>query len=227
MANTIANPTGGFQAFGRMEGGSPTAGLTPAWISSTDALAIWRGDPVISCPSSLYGTGGSGAYITSVQNSSDGNPLRGIFQGCEYYQPTVGRVVWSNTWPGTVTGSTGDIRAYVIDDPQQVFLAQASTGAALTSSFVNLNVNITTNTISTLGNVQTGLSNATLGASTVTSSNLRQFRIVDFYSAYAPPGVPAVGTAAFVNGTDNTTPANMVIVRLNNCDRLNLTARSS
>jgi hypothetical protein len=39
--------------------------------------------------------------------------------------------------------------------------------------------------------------------------------------------VPAIGTGAFINGTDNTTPANMIIVRLNNCDRLNLTARST
>ena len=54
--------------------------------------------------------------------------------------------------------------------------------------------------------------------------------IVDFYSAYAPPGGlqgPAIGVNAFINGTDNTNVANIVVVRLNNCDRLNLTSRSA
>jgi hypothetical protein len=102
---------------------------------------------------------------------------------------------------------------------------QGSTTAAITSSFIGLNANFTPN--STTGNVTTGFSNVTLQATSAGSSSVLMFRIVDFYSNYAPPGVPAVGTAAFINGTDNTTPANMLIVRMNNCERLNLTARSS
>lgn len=226
MANTLANPTGGFQTFQRMDGGSPTAGMTPVWAASTDAIAIFRGDPVITCPSSIYGTGGSGAYITSIQNASAGAPIRGIFQGCEYYQPTVGRQVWSNYWPGATTGSTGDVRCYIVDDPQQMFLVQGSSTSTFASSMIGLNANMTTATTS-LGNTTNGLSNASLNSTTTSSTNTGQFRIVDFYSAYAPPGIPNVGTAAFVNGTDNTTAANMVIVRLNNCERLFLTARSS
>jgi hypothetical protein len=226
MANTLTSPTGGFQTFGRLEGGSPTAGLTPVWVASTDAIAIFRGDPVITSPSSILGTGGSGAYVTSIQNSSAGNPVRGIFQGCEFYQPTVGRVIWSNFWPGATAGSTGDVKAYIVDDPQQTFLVQGSSGSTFLSSHIGLNVNMTTATTS-LGNTATGLSNTTLQSTTTTAAAAGQFRLVDFYSAFAPPGIPNVGTAAFINGTDNTTPANMVIVRLNNCDRLNLTARSS
>jgi len=126
---------------------------------------------------------------------------------------------------GAVTGSTGDVKAYVIDDPDTNFLVQASTKGAITSSMIGWNIGPTFN--STTGNTLTGYSNITVESSAVTASSSLPFRLVDFYSAYAPPGVPAVGTAAFINGTDNTTPANMVIVRLNNCDRLNLTARSS
>jgi len=211
----------GFQAFGRIEGGSPTAGLTPVWIASTDASQMFRGDTVVS--SSTGGTNNSGNYITAA--ASGISLIRGVFMGCEQFQPAAGRVVWSNSYTGSVTGSTGDVRAYIVDDPDQLFLIQGSTSAAITSSFINLNAGNTVT--SSLGNTTTGYSNATLLSSTVGSTNTLPWRIVDFYSAYAPPGVPAIGTAAFINGTDNTTAANMVLVRLNNCDRNNLTARSS
>jgi hypothetical protein len=231
MANTLGNPTLGFQSFRRADGGSPTMGMTEVWIASTDAGTIFRGDAVVT--SSGGGTNLSGAYITSIQNgpntTSTGVLVRGIFQGCYQYQPAAGRTVWSNFYNGVVTGSTGDVKAYIIDDPQEQFLVQASTRATITSSYIGLNIGVTFN--STSGNVTTGYSNVTVESTSVTSSNTQPFRIVDFYSAYAPPGGLAgpagAGTAPFINGTDNTSVANMLIVRLNNCDRLNLTARSS
>ena len=231
MANTLGNPTLGFQSFGRQEGGSPTDGATPVWIASTDAGTVFRGDPVVT--SSGGGTNLSGAYITSINNgpnvTSTGVMVRGIFQGCYQFQPSAGRTVWSNFYNGVVTGSTGDIKAYIIDDPSQNFLVQASTKGTMLSSFIGLNCGITFNTTS--GNTTTGYSNVTVESTSVTSSNTQPFRIVDFYSAYAPPGGLAgpagAGTTPFINGTDNTNVANMVIVRLNNCDRLSLTARSS
>jgi hypothetical protein len=227
MANTLGSPTLGFQSFGNAEGGSPTAGATPVWIASTDAGTIFRGDAVVT--SSNPGTNLSGAYVTSIQNgvntTSTGQFVRGIFQGCYQFQPAAGRVVWSNFYNGVVTGSTGDVKAYVIDNPEQMFLVQASTKAAITSSMVGLNIGVTFN--STSGNTLTGYSNVTVESTSVQAIPGLPFRIVDLYSAYAPPGIPAIGTAAFINGTDNTTPANMVIVRLNNCDRMSLTARSS
>lgn len=228
MANTLAAPTMGFQSFGRQEGASPTDGLTPVWIASTDAGLFFRGDPVVT--STSPGTNGSGAYITSLNSiaftAGTGFMVRGIFQGCYQFQPGAGRVVWSNSYNGSVTGSTGDIKAYVIDDPDTNFLVQASTKATILSSQIGFNTSITFNT--TTGNTITGYSNVTLeSTATITGASSFPFRTVDFYSAYAPPGVPNVGAAAFINGTDNTTPANMVIVRLNNCDRLSLTAKSS
>lgn len=221
MANTLASPTMGFQSYGRLEGGSPTAGLTPVWIASTDASLIFRGDPIVT--SSAGGTNNSGAYITAA--ASGISFIRGVFQGLYQYNPIAGRVIWSNNYSGSVTGSTGDVKCWIIDDPDQTFLVQGSTSAAITSSFVGLNIGFTAN--SSTGNTAFGYSNVQVASSTVGSTNTLPWRIVDFYSAYAPPAVPAIGTAAFINGTDNTTPANMVIVRLNNCDRNNLTARSA
>lgn len=223
MANTLGNPTQGFQIFNRMEGATPTAGLTQVWIASTDASLIFRGDPVY--PSSVGGTNNSGRYITSVQVSTYIQPLAGVFMGLEQFQPAAGRVVWFNAYLGSVTGSTGDIRAYICDDPDVMFLVQGSTNAAITSSFIGLNAYFTNN--STTGNQTTGYSNVALASSNVLGNSSLPFRIVDFYSNYAAPGVVNVGTNAFINGTDNTTPANMVVVRMNNCERINTTARSS
>ncbi len=229
MANTLASPSMGLQSFGRQEGSSPSDGMTPVWIASTDAGTIFRGDLCVT--SSGGGTNLSGAYITSIQNgpnatsTSSGVLVRGVFQGCYQFQPSAGRVVWSNFYNGVVTGSTGDVKAYVIDDPDVQFLVQASTKGTITSSFIGLNIGVTFN--STSGNTTTGYSNVTVESTSVTTISNQMLRIVDFYSAYAAPGIPAVGTAAFINGTDNTTPANMIIVRLNNCDRLSLTSRSA
>lgn len=234
MTNTLNSPTLGFQTFQRMDGGSPTAGATPVWVASTDAGTIFRGDLVVT--SSGGGTNNSGAYITSINNgpnvTSTGVMVRGVFQGCYQYQPGASRVVWSNYYNGVVTGSTMDIKAYVVDDPDELFIVQASTKGTVTSSMIGLNIGPTFN--STSGNTTTGYSNVTVESTSVTSSNTQPLRIVDFYAAYAP-GIAGFGNvnanssiaSPLVNGTDNSNPANIIVVRLNNCDRLNLTARSS
>lgn len=228
MTNTLNSPTMGFQSFRRAEGGSPTAGMTEVWIASSDPGPIFRGDPVIS--STFGGANNSGAYITNVSTVGSAFLCRGIFQGCYQFQPSAGRTVWSNFYNGTVTGSTGDIKAYIIDDPDEQFIVQGSTVAALLSSEVGGNIGITT-AISTTGNTTTGYSNITVNSSVASASSSYPFRVVDFYSAYAPPGGLAgpagAGTTPFINGTDNTSPANIIVVRLNNCDRLSTTARSS
>jgi hypothetical protein len=235
VTNVLNSPTQGFRTFGRQDGGAPTQGMTPVWINSTDAGLIFRGDPVLT--SSFGGSNNSGAYITSLNTISSITAstaavlVRGIFQGCYQFQPAAGRVVWSNFYNGVVTGSTGDVKAYVVDDPQELFIAQASTKNAITSSMIGLNMGVTYNT--TTGNTTTGYSNITLEACSVNSGNGSPFRLVDFYSAYAPTAGTA-GTVTYntsvssplVNGTDNANVANIVVVRLNNCDRLSLTARS-
>ena len=232
MTNTVTSPTLGFQTFRRMDGGSPTAGMTEVWIASTDAGYYFRGDPVVT--SSAPGSNQSGAYIASLQLASNSSAflVRGIFQGCYQYQPGAGRTVWSNSYQGTVTGSTGDVKAYVVDDPEELFIVQASTNASIPSSYIGLNISISTG--STTGNTLTGYSNITLQATSVNNLSSMPFRLVDLYSAYAPGG-GALGNVNFnssvsggvINGLDNSNPGNIVVVRLNNCDRLQLTARST
>ena len=52
-------------------------------------------------------------------------------------------------------------------------------------------------------------------STTATTSSSGKFRMIDLYSNWAPPGV---------NGTDNTSARNIVIVAPNNWDRKNTTA---
>ncbi|HJT94526.1 MAG TPA: hypothetical protein VJ777_21725 [Mycobacterium sp.] len=227
MTNTLASPTMGFQLFDRNGQSAPTGGQTAVWIASTDASQIFRGDPIVT--SSAGGTNNSGAYITAP--ASGNGFIRGVFQGCFQYQPSAGRVVWSNFYNGSVTGSTGDVKCYIVDDPDALFLVQGSTGGTISSSLVGLNFGFTMN--SSTGNTTTGYSNVALQSTTFGSTATYPWRVVDFFSAYAPGvGNGPVNynssvSSPLINGTDNSNPANMVIVRLNNCDRMSLTAKST
>lgn len=206
MANTVA-PFGA-QSFGRMDGGSPTAGLTKYTIASSDANPVFRGDTVrVSTTNNTYITWDSSGSVQVV----------GVFQGCEYYSPTVGRVIWSNYFPGSVatTSGTNDVTAYVIDDPDQLFIIQASTNAVMGTSLTGLNFNVTP---SSLGNTLTGISVMSLASTTALSTSAGPFRLVGPYSAFAPPGSPNISS---------TESAAIWVVMPNNWNRKNLTAHST
>jgi hypothetical protein len=216
MANTLA--AFGFRSFGRLDGGAPTAGFDTLTILSSDTSVIFTGDPV---QTSTAATQGFGNYVTAMSTNLGGQPVRGIFMGCEYYSATVNRKVWSPYFPGSVATSCGtaDVQAWVCTDPDQRWLVQmqgvtaGSTNVVLASSYMNLNFGFSSGTVG-VGNTTTGISAATLASSTGATTNTYPFRLIDFYSNYAPPGT---------NGTDNTTTYQMVIVVANNWDRNQLT----
>jgi len=114
MANTQAYF--GFTQYQGGAGGAPTFAQSVRRIASSSG-AIYTGDPVMPAVSSANG------YI--VQASPGTTTLAGIFVGCKYLNTSLGRTVWSNYWPGS--GATGDVEAYVIDDPNSRFIVQTST----------------------------------------------------------------------------------------------------
>src|SRR5688572_11792749 len=95
----------GFRQFGRQEGGSPTAGMDRFFINSSDANVYFTGDVV--CQSS------ASAGLISLWSASSGYIPLGVFMGCEYYNPSVGRVVWNSYFPGSV-GSSSPVTCYVV-----------------------------------------------------------------------------------------------------------------
>jgi len=214
MANTFV--PFGFRQFGRMDGGAPTAGFDRLFIASSDTNLYFTGDVV--CLSSAQGFGTSPNTI-SLWSGSSGYIPYGIFMGCKYYSPSVGRTVWSSFFPGSV-GSSSPCDAYVCSDPDQRYIAQASTtGGVVGSSMMGWGITIATSGQAS-GNQTTGVSNIAL-ASSVTSlqSATSPFRVIDVYSNWAPPGV---------NGTSTTAEGGAVLVVIpNNFFRKGLNAAST
>jgi hypothetical protein len=197
MANIAA--TFGFQPFGPASGYVPNSGLRRRLIAAANATAIFKGDPVVSL---------STGYIT--QATAGTTQIAGIFWGCKRYSTASKQPIWSPYWPGS--DATGDVEAYIIDDPNAMFLA-ATRGntAAITLANMDNNINFYAGAG---GNTASGLSSFTADDSTIATTSTLPFRLMDLYSTTACPGV---------NGADNTTVYNWVIVRLNNTDRTSLT----
>lgn len=206
MANTVA-PFGLLQ-FGRRDGGSPTAGLTAYKIASSDTQPCFTGDTVnqstINWKYISRDTAGTGRVV-------------GVFMGCEYYSPTVGRQVWSRYFPGAVQTGGPDVIAYVCDDPDQLWLVQASTNGIVGSSLNGWNFAVVP---SSQGNTLTGNSVLALASTTVGGSTNTDypFRLVGPYSDFAPPGAPNISS---------TEAAAIWVVGANNWDRKALTAHST
>jgi len=83
-------------------------------IASGYATAIYQGDLVAMV------TGGG---IERVAAGGSGLIL-GVFNGCQYTDPTSGKPTWSNYYPGSVSAS--DIMATIIDSPDATFEIQAN-----------------------------------------------------------------------------------------------------
>jgi hypothetical protein len=165
---------------------------------ASSAAAIYRGDAVV--PVTSPSTNG---YIK--QATAGAVTLAGIFWGCEYLSTSQKRVVWSNYWPGS--DATGDVTAYVIDDPNTRFQVQTS-GSSF--QITGTNTTFTSSPVGQLAQLNVGTGSSSTGISgmyldTVGSTSTFPFIIVDM--VIDPPGA---------NGTDATSNYNYVIVGFNN-----------
>ena len=193
MANTAAYF--GFTQYQGGAGGAPTFAQSARRIASGNTTPIYTGDPVMPVVSTANG------YIT--QGAAGTTRLDGIFVGCKYLNTSLGRIVWSSYWPGS--GATGDVEAYVIDDPNARFLVQTSfagapmtgTATTMTSGIIGQYAQFTIGS----GNTSTGRSGAYL--SSVGTTVTFPFIVVDYQIS---------GN----NGGDPTTQYCNVIVGFNN-----------
>lgn len=211
MANTYV--PFGFRQFGRRDGGSPTAGFDRLFLASSDTNLYFTGDVV--CLSSAAGGFGTNPNTISLWSGSSGYIPVGIFMGCKYYSPSVGRTVWSSYFPGNV-GSSSPCDAYVCTDVEMRYIAQASTTSGVVgSSMVGFGISIASSG-QAAGNQTTGVSNIAL-ASSVTSiqSATAPFKVIDVYSNWAPPGVNGTSTGAEGGAILVVTPNNFFYGGLN------------
>lgn len=101
----------------------------------------------------------------------------GVFNGCNYIDPTTKKPTWKNYYPGSVNITAGKIIADVIDDPNQLFLIQADEDIVAADIGKNADV-----TASTTGSADTGRSNMTLDSSTVANTAALNLKIVGLYA---------------------------------------------
>ena len=83
-------------------------------IANGNTNAIYQGQMVIP-----LATG----YIDRSQAAAGGSVSTvGVFWGCEYVSSVTGKMTFSNFWPGSGADSAHEIKAYVYDDPDQLFV---------------------------------------------------------------------------------------------------------
>jgi hypothetical protein len=99
----------------------------------------------------------------------------GVFNGCNYIDPTTGKPTWKNYYPGSVNITSGKIIADVIDDPAQLFLIQVDESVAQTQ--VGLNADV----VGTGGSTTTGVSSMELDSSTIAKAAALNLKIVGLY----------------------------------------------
>ena len=96
----------------------------------------------------------------------------GVFNGCNYTDPTTGKPTWSNYYPGSVNITSGVIAADVLDDPSQLFMVQASAG------MVQANIGKNADVVGTGGSTVNGISSMELDSTTIANTAALNLKIV-------------------------------------------------
>jgi hypothetical protein len=117
----------------------------------------------------------SAGYITRFLPATHTAAV-GVFNGCNYIDPTTGKPTWKNYYPGSVNITSGKIIADVIDDPSQLFLVQCDAG------FVAADVGKNADVIGTGGSTTTGVSTMELNSATLAVTAALNLKTVGLYN---------------------------------------------
>ena len=181
MANVVEKY--GLRPYRKLDG-TPLVGAQNRYtIVSNHTTAIFQGDLVIPLT--------AGNIDRHTANNSAA--VIGVFNGCFYTDPTTQKPTFSNSYPGAIVAS--DITAFVVDDPDAVFLMDAD--AAFTRADLYQNYSVTTGS----GNTTTGISEVQLDVS-VSGTN-------------ASFVIQAIDISQDPDNSDTTTANANVLVRIN------------
>ena len=181
MANVVEKF--GLRPYRKLDG-TPLVGAQNRYtIASNHTTAIFQGDLVIPLT--------AGNIDRHTANNSAA--VIGVFNGCFYTDPTTSKPTFSNSYPGSIVAS--DITAFVVDDPDAVFLMDAD--AAFTRADLYQNYSVTTGS----GNTTTGISEVQLDVS-VSGTN-------------ASFVIQAIDISQDPDNSDTTTANANVLVRIN------------
>jgi len=196
MANT--NAPFGFRHLGFSEGGA-VANYGQTWkkVAYNYGTALYRGDVMVD-----LGSGYVGRYTAGVTGSN----VVGIVDGFEYLSSALGRRTPSTYLPvGDTAYDVDVILTPIAGVPPQLFMVQA-TSTYFTIADIGQTIEPAVGgTGSIVGGYGKSAMTITQGTNEDTT-NTRPFRVVGLYSSYAPSGV---------NGTDDTSNYNIVVVASN------------
>jgi hypothetical protein len=148
----------GFKLVGNLSGVNQNK-LTEYNIESGSTQGIFSGDPVKML---------AGGFI-DVADAVGDTKILGIFRGCKFVDATSKEVTHSAHFPAAQT-ATGDIVAFVEDNPFNLYEVQSS--AALARTDIGANIDIAY----TAGSTVTGQSKAEVGGSS--TNGAANYRIV-------------------------------------------------
>jgi hypothetical protein len=156
--------------------GMPYAGATSQYLidPAGEATNLFYGQAVIIGADGYIALAtGTGADLTTNSISgTTGVGTIGVFVGCEYVNSS-GQTVQAQYYPsGTANG--GDIKAYVVDDPNVLFQAQLDGAGAQT--IIGTNTFFAAAQSTSTGNTATGNSTSALDATVKTAA--AAFRVV-------------------------------------------------
>ena len=182
MANVVEKY--GLRPYRKLDG-TPLVGAQNRYtIASNHTTAIFQGDLVIPLT--------AGNIDRHIANNSAA--VIGVFNGCFYTDPTTQKPTFSNSYPGSIAAS--DITAFVVDDPDAVFLMDADEAFTRADLFKNYSVTNTT------GVTQTGISKVQLDVSA--SGTTTTF------------AVQALDISQDPDNSDTATSNANILVRINN-----------
>ena len=165
--------------------GTPLVGAQNRYtIASGHTTAIFQGDMVIPLASGNI----------DRHTAGNGTAILGVFNGCFYTDPTTQKPTYKNYYPGGVAAS--DITAFVVDDPDAVFLVDSDSTFTRANLFSNYDVTNTT------GVTQTGISKCQLDHSSGDTTNTLPIQAIDI--------------SQDPDNSDTSTSNANILVRINN-----------
>ena len=190
MANS--NGAFGLRPYGILGSAPNSTGLTEYRIASTNTNKIYKGMAVIPTADGV---------IDDLQAAAGGTvSILGVFNGCEYVSSTTGETVFSNYWPGAGADSNFPVKAFVYDNPNQLFTIASSGSTSSFDTEAEYRATVFANAQLANGNSgddTTGISSATLNISTANTTATFPLRIVGIMdqaenSDFSVDGIPMI-----------------------------------
>ena len=212
MANS--NGAFGLKPIGKLGQATNSTGLTEYRIASDNSNPIFQGMAVIPLAAGV---------IDDLQAAAGGTvSIVGVFNGCEYVSSTTGEKVFSNYWPGSGADSNFPVKAFLYDDPNQLFMIATSNVQTGNDTEAELRTAVFSNIQLANGNsgsTTTGVSSASADLNTVATTNSHALRIMGIMedpdnSDFSAAGIPLIvrinnhfnaPTGSIAQGTVSTT----------------------